>query len=1158
MPSWYTPLSWYAGILECEGAITSWTATAASINYIPLLGVTFNAGDQVLIRFGSDPTLSTYSSSAAVSLVGKTKHIPADVPFTHSTDNARVYYQAEFRIGGMTTLGPIYSCIHVAENQPCTDIMTTDEHLGASIQANNTNRLRLLALCMQNAAASTGVEGIPSAFRNTGDIIQCKYNSPNIGFPKNEDGTVASGATSQTVTSQDDADITHVDVRRYLESVLPYAPGGFSDGNHEGRHKNATNRAYLVNAKTKYFGSTFGAGSLGVGDGDKYMAIRRGACLDIFISTYACTPLPSLAPDAICPSDRNQWTMDQTVYDALFNTSTGIAYLGKLPADSTVAAFTRYFIHNFFGGTTKITATTPDAGYGRGFARVSVAKADSLAEGTCENGADPSWTNPNGYTGDHATYGFHQSIVRSCKNNGSVAVIFKGHDHHQGHQCVDGVWYYALARPCDVNNDPYGWGFAVDAEVAASVRPFVPFVADADLVANGSGGHTVVRSSTTSLVIEYVRAYIGGLGVLEPEDGITTNGAIVDRLEILSAAAQAALINQRANGVAEDSTVPVTPGTTQPTPKVGEPAGMGSFSGQTFNNYTNDPAAAASRVYLGIRASLIDLVNVICPRRPVAAGVAGAGSATYTSTQTWTPPTDLDSNLPVTFKAWGASRSGGPAAAGNGGNGGGGGAFSKTTITINPAHTYLFTIPAAQTSSISAPTRVDDSTASTAVCVADNSGQSGIKNPGLASRCTGDTKFDGGTGGVIGTTGGGGGGESGWDGGAGNNGSPGSTITGGAGGTGTAGNDGGAGGNGAGNGSAGAGAGGGGGGAGGPAGTAGVGIRGEIQITYTKITTAPVRQTSLKVFSSFNRRIECPIRVPSASATYPIMIAVLGKLGLWTDSVDPKGFYLRYVHGTGTTLRWDNGITDVAVATDTTYVCPVNTSFDSGYVIEVRGRSVRVWAPIAGTPTLIIDYTISDTVYTGVGLPYTYWAVGLSMAADNISGQGYVPEAKYLLVSPISGSGNGGQGPLGLGFNRTAQRRAIRAAWSVIVGAALCLSGASCNAIGRNQEAMHNETNVVTSQPVDVKQAMLMGIIQNQKNEIAGLRISLDKSEHAGRDVRTNDPVIAWLLALTTPVCFIAYMWSKKLPSVQALNECPGCRAERLLEEETTLRSSGL
>lgn len=170
---------------------------------------------------------------------------------------------------------------------------------------------------------------------------------------------------------------------------------------------------------------------------------------------------------------------------------------------------------------------------------------------------------------------------------------------------------------------------------------------------------------------------------------------------------------------------------------------------------------------------------------------------------------------------------------------------------------------------------------------------------------------------------------------------------------------------------------------------------------------AAIRQTICTPLYGLDREIRLKARMAGSAPTSTVaIIGICTQPENYLTTVSGKGLTMRFVGSGGSNnqcqIRWDGGITDANQATSSPdYKCPVDASFDGGFVIRMRGRRVQVWADISGTMTKIIDHALSEAIYSAIRADATMRCVGWGSGVNNITSQGRNTEvidfsARYL------------------------------------------------------------------------------------------------------------------------------------------------------------------
>ncbi len=549
MLTWLMNMGLAAGPAFMEGgeSIALVQDTSAVVKVVIGSGAPVDAGDTLFIRYERAPGL--FVSGISQSLTAAS---PGDV-FTFSltslTPNSPLTYMVTWHDDseGTDSEGATRN-FHTQPgvDQPFSFIATGDGH-NLNVQKNENagrrNPSNVMANTMKNILAERGPrDDLPHFWMEPGDTAPyANHGQDNNAFPikltgEPTDAGDPEGAADKPYASQEGQQDCERLMRIFRKQYTPIhsIPLYMCGGNHDGRawwHYVANHTigdghdlaADSVAAYDSHLGAPPGSGIYGGDSSGRWYSFQWGAALIVVLDVYVDTEHVSGKPSAHDlpqnPGDEDEWTLGTTQYDWLFNSSDGI-----LSKPSGGWKWAIVFMHNLIGGK----HTTPD-NYGRGGKRYVL---DSIAsKPTFEHGAGAAWTNPNSYTGDHASLGFHQSLTKHRDLNDYEVVVFKGHDHFYAREKVNGIPYLTMPQPAgchtDNHNDAvYGNGFINQGDYIDDAR---------DTFYASNAGHVHVTVTPDFLEVEYIRSYIGGLtysggAVADPTDGVVTNGAVVDRM----------------------------------------------------------------------------------------------------------------------------------------------------------------------------------------------------------------------------------------------------------------------------------------------------------------------------------------------------------------------------------------------------------------------------------------------------------------------------------------------------------------------------------------------------------------------------------------------------------------------------------------------------
>lgn len=617
------------GYLESLPAVTKITASQFTPNLV--LGANIGATDEVLYEYAlSSANIGSGSGTTVVNngVAGDPGDIFSSVDIAGFTGGTTVYYRVGFAIEGdddNIVWGNTYSVVTTPDyNQEARAIVGGESHYLQILQDELTSSLSVFRNTMANIAAESG-----SLFLDPND--SCPYAHFNAShanaFPIGSDG-MPSSATSTNALSQADCEIDCRLFRRDDQGAHATKMRISPPGNHNGEHYweytgNCSGVRDVANwsrdAFNLYFGNSLGEVALsGCDSKGRWGAFRYGAALICVMDVYQDTRLTVTNPavtNADQPDDKNDWTISQEQWDYFFHSTTGWVTKASPTYDSnnptyTGVSFVVFLTHNVLGGASVGTLQQ----YGRGGKKYSVNKAASTE--SYEWGAGAAWTNPRTWAGDHASLGIHKAIVNRCKTNGCIPIVFHGHDHLWARENVDGVHY--LCVPQTAGNQsaqgPYGDGFKtagdyVDTEESTKYSP--------------NAGHLRTVWNTNTFTVDYIRSYVAGTGATDPSDGIVTNGAVVDHIEIQAAGVCSSnYVKDSGNRISEDSvTIAATNNTQTGYQADGEPTGLTTVFGPRWKLINNDGNATVTRrVNLAVRTSEIDSLQVISTRRPYTAG----------------------------------------------------------------------------------------------------------------------------------------------------------------------------------------------------------------------------------------------------------------------------------------------------------------------------------------------------------------------------------------------------------------------------------------------------------------------------------------------------------------------------------------------------------
>jgi len=382
---------------------------------------------------------------------------------------------------------------------------------------------------LANIAAETDASGAPPAFAlDGGDSVAFSKASGTSMWATKRDGSgdADAGADSPYTKDQTDADEVLRFTRKGTDRPFHSIPLIYARGNHDAAHGDihydanngaSTNNSaiWALNSLRDYIGHPTGlptskasgsiywtaaeAQALG-----QYFAFERGPCLFCVLDAYFASRLSVTDPSittTITYDAVSDWTLGTPQFDFFFHPTTGAVA-------TTTKKWIVILVHNLVGG---LKGGGP-SNYGRGGA--SYVKNSTSADGVDYIGSDASeWMDT-----------IHPRLVSICPNR---CVVFKGHDHtHQMHT-VEGIAYVTMMTPGQFGagafTSVYGEGFGGQN-----------LYSQADFGHKPNAGYYRIDAGPASLTVKAKRTYVdlSGLGVTEPSDGITTNGAVIETLTL--------------------------------------------------------------------------------------------------------------------------------------------------------------------------------------------------------------------------------------------------------------------------------------------------------------------------------------------------------------------------------------------------------------------------------------------------------------------------------------------------------------------------------------------------------------------------------------------------------------------------------------------------
>lgn len=610
------------GLLESQPALTLLTATSASINLVP----TAASGDpDVIVETSTSSDMSGATEHGpAVDGLGIDPNDPYAAPITGLAAGTTYYYRVRLDQGATDVYSDIYSFTTTRTYLQETKWSTiSDGHRLSGTARGHTVRIAVHDQAMENVAADEG-----SLVVSVGDDVPFAHFNADVVdiFPIDVNGAPAT-PTSKFAISQQDCDYDCRLWRKYDQGALTQKELLKCGGNHDGEHwwelaANNNNQiataTYSRTAFNSYFGNGLAAKALTGGDvNGRWGAYRDGPVLFCFFDVFQNTELSVTNPAAPGfdnedgPDDENDWTLGQTQWDYFFDATNGWITKATPTYDAGNPGYTGVrwivcYIHHLVGGMDVDPVTTEH--YGTGGKRFVVPKTES--EACCEHGGqDAGWSNPYTYASDYLTYGFHKALVNRCEAKGTQAIVFKGHDHHYAREWVDGIPYITCPRMAGANTDPYDVGVKVAAEYDDT---------DGNTVYKSNSGHLYCTANQAALTVQYKRAYVGGLGVAAPADGVVTNGAIVDTFTLYGTNAFVRRAYDSGNRTVESSIEVLDTNNVQTGYRnAGEPIGLTSYDGTRWKLFTTDAdATVGERAYITVRPSEIDGAIVMATSRP--------------------------------------------------------------------------------------------------------------------------------------------------------------------------------------------------------------------------------------------------------------------------------------------------------------------------------------------------------------------------------------------------------------------------------------------------------------------------------------------------------------------------------------------------------------
>jgi len=358
--------------------------------------------------------------------------------------------------------------------------IVADHHAHGSKRNGYTDRIELISITHQNM-----IDAGLDFFFDLGDSIHCE----NISWG--------------SARTQHEAERRHREYRDLIGSLGMACPLFFVQGNHEGEQKwrtehgdptpdlaLAARQKYIVNPNWSADFWQAGASVLPVGDffkrtSESVYAWEWGDALFVVLDPYWRTgtkPHSNGTADdtSAYEEDGWNWTLGLGQYNLLYSI---------LAASSKTWKFV--FVHQLVGGRQVEGSITP---YGRG----GIQYVPYFEWG------GKNLDDSEGFTAERVgwTYGsIHDMLVAA-----GVTAVFKGHDHFYAYEELDGLVYVTCPMPRD---DTYGWGFKTQGGYTDEGSTYV----------QNSGHVEVTVTGTTSVKIDYIRAYLAGDG---------TNGETAD------------------------------------------------------------------------------------------------------------------------------------------------------------------------------------------------------------------------------------------------------------------------------------------------------------------------------------------------------------------------------------------------------------------------------------------------------------------------------------------------------------------------------------------------------------------------------------------------------------------------------------------------------